>query len=247
MTKPEVLFFDVLGTVVDWRGSIMREAASFLHQHGVNDIEPGAFADSWVGRYDQSVEAVRSGQRSFVSLDVLNMENLLETLKEFGLRPSALPSADLENLNLAWHRLDPWPDSVEGITRMKDHFIVAPLSDGGTRMMLNLAKRSGLPWDTVLGADIARAYKPSQHVYLHACDLLGVTPDRAMLVAAHDYDLDAARRCGLKTAYVHRAHGNDPSKPAATGDAAEWNHRAGDLMQLADRLNGSVFQTSSAP
>jgi 2-haloacid dehalogenase len=234
--KVEVLFFDVLGTVVDWRGSIATEASSFLKRHDASHIDAGAFADAWVGRYDESVEAVRCGQRSFISLDQLNMENLEACLNGFGLTPSALPREELENLNLAWHRLKPWSDSVEGLSRLKARFIVAPLSDGNTRLLVNMAKHAGLPWDTILGADVSRAYKPMPQVYLRACELLGVTPDRAMLVAAHDYDLEAARRCGLKTAYVVRENAQDPSKAANVRPHDGWEYIASDLIKLAEVL-----------
>ncbi len=236
MKKVEVLFFDVLGTVVDWRGSIATEASFFLKRHDASHIDAGAFADAWVGRYDESVEAVRCGQRSFISLDQLNMENLQACLNEFGLTPSALPHEELENLNLAWHRLKPWPDAVEGLSRLKARFIVAPLSDGNTRLLVNMARHAGLPWDTILGADVSRAYKPMPQVYLRACELLGVTPDRAMLVAAHDYDLEAARRCGMKTAYVVRENAQDPSKVANLRPHAGWEYTASDLVKLADVL-----------
>jgi 2-haloacid dehalogenase len=237
MTKIEVLFFDVLGTVVDWRGTMAAEAGAFLKRNDAAHIDPAAFADTWVGRYDASVEAVRCGQRSFVPLDVLNMETLEACLTGVGLPPSALPRGELENLNLAWHRLNPWPDSVEGLSRLKERFIVAPLSDGNTRLLVDMAKHAGLPWDTILGADVSRAYKPMPQVYLHACELLGVEPDRAMLVAAHDYDLDAARRCGLKTAYVVRANAHDPSKAANVKQHDGWEYKASNLIELAAILS----------
>lgn len=236
MAEIEVLFFDVLGTVVDWRGSITTEAASFLKRHGAAHVEARAFADAWVGRYDESVDVIRSGKRSFVPLDVLNMENLEACLKEFGLMPLASERAELEELNLAWHWLKPWPDSVAAIARLKERFIVAPLSDGNTRLLVNMAKNANLPWDTVLGADVSRAYKPMPQVYLHACKLLGVAPDRAMLIAAHDYDLEAARGCGLKTAYVTRAHAQGPSKPAHAKPQGGWDYMANDLIELAEVL-----------
>lgn len=236
MTKIEVLFFDVLGTVVDWRGSIAAEAGSFLRRNDAAHVDAGAFADAWVGGYDASVEAVRCGQRSFVPLDVLNMENLEACLTGFGLAPSALPRTELENLNLAWHRLKPWPDSVEALSRLKERFIVAPLSDGNTRMLVDMAKHAGLPWDTILGADVSCAYKPKPEVYLRACALLDVDPDEAMLVAAHDYDLEAARGCGLKTAYVVRANAQDPSKAADAKPRDNWEFMACDLTELAEIL-----------
>lgn len=232
----QVLFFDVLGTVVDWRGSIAAEADSFLKRHDASHIDASAFADVWVGRYDASVEAVRSGKRPFVSLDRLNRENLEACLAGFGLMTSALPSAELEDLNLAWHRLKPWPDSVEGLSSLKKRFIVAPLSDGNTRLLVDMARHAGLPWDTILGADVSLGYKPMPQVYLRACELLGVTPQEAMLVAAHDYDLDAARQCGLKTAYVARTNAQDPSKIDDPKPLGDWDYTARSLIELAEIL-----------
>ncbi|MBK4217228.1 haloacid dehalogenase type II [Paracoccus caeni] len=236
MSGIEVLFFDVLGTVVDWRGSITAETRAFLKRHEAEQVDAGALADAWVGRYDASVDPIRAGTRPFVPLDILNMENLTATLAVFGLDPAALPQDELEDLNQAWHRLKPWPDAVEGLSRLKQTHIVAPLSDGNTRLLVNMAKRAGLPWDTVLGADIFRAYKPMPEVYLGACSLLGVSPDRAMLVAAHDYDLDGARLCGMKTAYVRRDHAADPSKIGERVVSADWDYNASDLVELADML-----------
>lgn len=236
MKNLEVLFFDVLGTVVDWRGSIAKEAETLLTRHAPAGIDASAFADAWVGRYDPSVERIRSGNRPFVTLDELNLENLKDTLQAFGVAPDKVPQRELQHLNRAWHRLQPWPDSVAGISRLKERFIVAPLSDGHTRLMVNLAKHGGLPWDTVLGADIPRAYKPMPQVYLRACELLGVKPENAMLIAAHDYDLDAARACGLKTGFVTRDNANDPSKPAKAVSSGDWDCHATDLLGIADHM-----------
>lgn len=229
----EVLFFDVLGTVVDWRGSIASKAQSFLKRHQIDSVDANAFADAWVGRYDAAVDLVRTGERAFVPLDVVNMENLKASLTDFGLAPAEFPQAELEELNLAWHHLNPWPDAIEGLSKLKQRFIITPLSDGNTRLLVNMAKRADLPWDTILGADIFKAYKPMPEVYLGACELLGVKPERAMLVAAHDYDLDAARRCGLKTAYIHRDHAQDPSKVGSARPSSKWEVSAGDLIELA--------------
>lgn len=236
MKNLEVLFFDVLGTVVDRRGSIAKEAETFLTQHAAAGIDAGEFADAWVGRYDRSVEGVRSGNRPFVTLDDLNLENLNDTLWAFGIAPDKVPPKEVQHLNRAWHRLQPWPDAVAGISRLKERFIVAPLSDGHTRLMVDVAKHGGLPWDTVLGADIPRAYKPMPQVYLHACELLDVEPQNAMLIAAHDYDLDAARKCGLKTGYVTRDNASDPSKAANAVVPSDWDCRATDLLGMADLL-----------
>jgi len=236
MENLEVLFFDVLGTVVDWRGSIAAEVKPFLARYAAAEIDAEDFADAWVGRYDASVEAVRAGNRPFVTLDLLNLENLKETLEAFGLTRVKIDQADLRHLNLAWHRLQPWPDSAAGISRLKKHFIVAPLSDGHTRLMINVARHGKLLWDTVLGADVWHSYKPMPQVYVRACELLGVAPGNAMLIAAHDYDLNAARNCGLKTGYVTRPHANDPSKPAYSPLPNNWDCEASDLLGIADIL-----------
>ncbi len=236
MAKIEVLLFDVLGTVVDWRGSIAAETALFLARHNLSHINAHSFADAWVGSYDAAIEPIRSGQRAFVSLDVINMENLEACLAQFDLSPSHFTRGELETLNLAWHKLKPWPGSIEGITRLKEHFIVAPLSDGNTKLLVNMAKHSGLPWDMVLGADIAQSYKPTARVYLHACELLAVSPQCAMLVAAHEYDLNAARACGLKTAYILRDHASDPSKADNAEPIETWDYWANSLTELAEFL-----------
>ncbi|WP_274631324.1 haloacid dehalogenase type II [Arvimicrobium flavum] len=200
MATIEVLFFDVLGTVVDWRGSIADEVQAFLKRHDLRNIDAHSFADAWVGNYDAAIEPIRSGKRAFTSLDIINMENLKACLTQFDLTPTQFACSELEALNLAWHKLRPWPDSVEGIAQLKQHFIVAPLSDGNTKLLVDMAKHARLPWDMVFGADVSQSYKPTPRAYLHACELLDVPPQRVMLVAAHGYDLDAARSCGLKTA-----------------------------------------------
>lgn len=236
MATIDVLFFDVLGTVVDWRGSIAQEVAAFLKRNDLSHIDAHKFADAWVGTYDASIEPIRSGQRSFACLDIINMENLEACLAQFDLTPSRFAIRELEALNFAWHRLHPWPDAVEAIAQLKEHFIVAPLSDGNTRLLVDMAKHAHLPWDMVLGADISRSYKPMSRAYLHACDLLDVPPQRAMLVAAHRYDLDAARSCGLKTAYIVREHAADPSKGTNAQPLEKWDYRANDLTELAKIL-----------
>ena len=150
------------------------------------------------------MEEVRSGRRPFTRLDVLHRENLEASLPEFGINPSAVPPFALEALNLAWHRLDPWPDSVPGLARLQRGFVIAPLSNGNIRLMLDMAKRAGLPWDAILGAEIAQAYKPMPEAYLRTAEILMIKPEQVCLVAAHNDDLSAARRCGLRTAFVPR-------------------------------------------
>lgn len=236
MANIDVLFFDVFGTVTDWRGSIADEVAAFLKRHHLSHIDAHSFADAWVGTYDASVEPIRSGQRAFASFDTINMENLKACLTQFGMLPSQFTSYELEALNLAWHKLKPWPDAVEGITQLKKHYIVAPLSDGSTKLLVDMAKHSHLPWDMVFGADISQSYKPTPRAYLHACELLEVPPQRAMLIAAHGYDLEAARSCGLKTAFILREHAADPSKLTHAATPEKWDYWAHNLTDLAKTL-----------
>jgi 2-haloacid dehalogenase len=233
-TDVQALVFDVFGTVVDWRGGIAREATGFLARHAPN-ADPAAFADAWRRRYSPAMEEVRSGRRPFIRLDVLHRENLEALLPEFGIDSSAVPPLELDALNLAWHRLDPWPDSVPGLGRLKLGFIIAPLSNGNIRLMLDLAKRAGLPWDAILGAEIAQAYKPAPEAYLRTAEALMLKPQQVCLVAAHNDDLAAARRCGLRTAFIPRPmeHG-----PRQTTDPAreDWDVIATDMEDLASQL-----------
>ncbi|MCJ8519730.1 2-haloacid dehalogenase [Pseudorhizobium tarimense] len=237
MCNIQVLFFDVLGSMVDWRGSITTAVAEFFERYNIDHIEPEVFADAWVGRYDASVDDIRVGKRSFASLDQVNRENLDASLAEFGLASQPFSPNELQGLNLSWHRLKAWPDVAEGLSRLKSRFIIAPLSDGHTRLLVNVSKHNKLPWDAILGADIFRAYKPMPRVYLRACELLEVKPQNAMLVASHDYDLEAARRCGLRTAYIVRSNAADPSRAGSRGPQAGWDYKAKDLIDLAEMLN----------
>jgi 2-haloacid dehalogenase len=209
----KALFFDVLGTVVDWRSCVAREASSFLALHGAVGVDPAKFADSWANRYSPATEEVRSGRRPFARLDALHRENLEEALKEFGIDPNSLPNAELDDLNLAWHRLDPWPDSIAGLKRLKTKYIIAPLSGGNTSLLLNMAKRAGLPWDVILGSDVVGAYKPTPEVYLRTVDILALRPEEVFLVAAHNDDLAAARDAGCARHLSYVPPNTAPHKP----------------------------------
>ena len=231
----QALVFDVFGTVVDWRGGVAREATPFLARYAPG-VDPAAFADAWRRRYSPAMEEVRSGRRPFVRLDVLHLENLAATLREFGIDAAAIPSSELEALNLAWRKLDPWPDSVSGLTRLKRRFIIAPLSNGNIRLMLDLAKRAGLPWDAILGAEIAQAYKPSADAYLRNAEALMLKPESVCLVAAHNGDLKAARACGFRTAFIPRPTEHGPDQTSDLGPEEDWDVVANDLEDLAKRL-----------
>jgi 2-haloacid dehalogenase len=229
----KALCFDVFGTVVDWRGSIAREAAAFFGERGIERDWP-AFADAWRARYQPAMEAVRSGVRAWVRLDDLHRENLLDVLAAFGIE--GLGDGDIDHLNHAWHRLDPWPDSVEGLRRLKQKYILATLSNGNVALMVDLARRAGLPWDAILGAEVVRHYKPQPEAYLKTADLLGLAPASCLMVAAHENDLEAAAACGLRTAYVHRPTEYDdaPDKPLPAADA--FDIVVADFLELAARL-----------
>jgi 2-haloacid dehalogenase len=231
------LVFDVFGTVVNWRDGVAREAAPFLAAHGAGGVDPAAFADAWRRRYAPAMDRVRSGARPFVRLDVLHRENLEGVLPEFGIDPADVPAEELNELNLAWHRLDPWPDTVAGLGRLKARYIIAPLSNGNTILMLDMAKRAGLPWDAILGAEITQAYKPMPEAYLRAVDVLAMRPEQVCLVAAHNSDLAAARRCGLKTAFVPRPYEHGPGQNTDLQAEQEWDLVADDFVDLADQLD----------
>ena len=235
MQEVRALVFDVFGTVVDWRGGVAREAAPFLARYAPG-VDPAAFADAWRQQYQPAMNAVRTGQRPFTRLDVLHRENLGAILPQFGI--GGVPEAELDALNLAWHRLDPWPDAVPGLTRMKQRFIIAPLSNGNIILMLDVAKRAGLPWDAILGAEVAQAYKPQPEAYLRTADILALRPEQVCLVAAHNGDLAAARRTGLKTAFVARPSEHGPGQTTDLRAEQDWDWVADDFVQLAAKLEG---------
>ena len=229
------LLFDVFGTVVDWRSGVAREAAPFLRRHGIA-MDPAGFADAWRRRYQPAMEAVRSGERPFTRLDILHRENLEAVLRDVGCDPAAIPEEEIDVLNRAWHRLDPWPDAVAGLARLKTRFIIAPLSNGNIALLLNMAKRAGLPWDAILGAEVAQAYKPRPDAYLRTAEILGMPPVACMLVAAHNGDLAAARACGFGTAFVARRTEHGPDQATDLAPSESWDVVARDFGELADRL-----------
>jgi 2-haloacid dehalogenase len=236
LDRVRALVFDVFGTVVDWRSGVARDAAPLLARHGAASADPFVFADAWRNRYDPAMEAVRSGGRPFVRLDVLHRENLEAVLPAFGIDPTKVPAAELDELNLAWHRLDPWPDVVPGLTRLKRRFVIAPLSNGNVILMLDMAKRAGLPWDAILGAELAQAYKPDPEAYLRTVDILAMRPDEVCMVAAHNGDLAAARACGLATAFVPRPTEHGPGQTGDLKAEQDWDVIARDFGELADQL-----------
>lgn len=230
---PKAILFDVFGTCVDWRSGVARDVALAAAAAGVA-VDAFAFADAWRARYQPSMEEVRSGRRPWTILDVLHRESLDALLPKFGL--GRLDEAARADLTRAWHRLDPWPDVVPGLARLKRRFIISPLSNGNVALLTNMAKRAGIPWDLILGAETSRAYKPQPAAYLNAAAMLGLAPHEVMLGAAHNGDLAAARAAGLQTAFVPRPteHGAGQREDLAPTQA--WEVVAADFNDLAARL-----------
>jgi 2-haloacid dehalogenase len=234
MADVKALLFDVFGTCVDWRTSVTREGEAFGRAHQVTGVDWTKFADAWRARYQPQMETVRSGRRPWTNLDTLHRESLEAVCREFGI--ADIRRADLDDLNRAWHRLDPWADTVDGLRRLRVKYIIAPNSNGNVALMLNMAKRAGIAWDTILGAEIAKAYKPMPEAYLRNVEILGLTPPEAMMVAAHERDLVAARACGLRTGFVARPLEFGPEGSADSASQGAWDVVASDFVDLARRL-----------
>lgn len=233
MSSIRALTFDVFGTVVDWRNSIAREAETILGDQGIS-VDGQAFALAWRARYQPSMEEVRAGRRPFVKLDILHRENLLTVLDEFDI--AGLDNATIDRLNLAWHRLAPWPDVVEGLTRLKEAYILATLSNGNVALMVNMAKHAGLPWDVILGAEVAKAYKPDPTAYQNAVTLLDIEPEQCLMVAAHNDDLVSAAATGMNTAFIPRPTEYGPDQSKDLKAEHDFDFVAGDFIALADQL-----------
>jgi 2-haloacid dehalogenase len=229
------VLFDTFGTVVDWRSGVAAELGRFADRHGLT-LDPSDLADKWRAEYQPSMETVRSGQRGYVPLDKLHLENLKRVLERSGLSPARFAGADLEELSLAWERLPAWPDVRDGLQRLKSRYVIGPLSNGNTALLVNMGKNAGLPWDVVVGLDLLRVYKPDPAAYLGAASVLRLHPGEVMLVAAHNGDLAAARAAGLATAFVPRATEHGPGQTADLAPASDWDAVAADFIQLAGTL-----------
>ena len=240
MHAPKALTFDVFGTVVDWRASIAREGRAFGERYGI-DADWERFADDWRGLYQPSLSRVRDGERPWTRLDDLHRESLCTLLGRLGVAvgEGGVSAAAVDEFNRAWHRLDPWPDVVEGLTRLKRRYVLATLSNGNVALLVNMAKRAGLPWDAVLGAEAARRYKPQPEAYLTTADLLGLSPGECMMVAAHADDLRAAGSVGFRTAFVPRPDEHGPGRRRIQDVRAEgggFDVVADDFIGLAEAL-----------
>jgi 2-haloacid dehalogenase len=228
----KALFFDVFGTLVDWRTSIALEAEALLEPRGYA-LDWLAFADAWRGEYQGAMQEVRAGRIPFCKLDLLHRRNLDLILPRFDL--AALAEDDRRALNLAWHRLNAWPDVPDGLRRLKSSFWLAPVSNGNISLMVDLARRNDFPWDAILGAEIAGDYKPKPRVYLAAAEAFDLTPGECLMVAAHSSDLAAAAATGLRTAHIARPDEKGKGRGEATPSVGV-DFAAKDLGDLARAL-----------
>jgi 2-haloacid dehalogenase len=228
----KALFFDVFGTLVDWRSGVAREAARLLGPLG-HSIDWLAFADAWRDEYQPSMDDVRAGRVAFCRLDLLHRRNLERVMPRFGL--SGLAEETLRDLNLAWHRLDGWPDATPGLGRLRQRFLIAPVSNGNISLMVDLARRNAFAWDAILGAETAGDYKPKPRVYLAACEALDLVPADCVMVAAHSSDLAAAAACGLGTAHIARPNERGPGK-GEEAPKVPVDYAAISLQDLAGQL-----------
>ena len=233
--KIRAVLFDTFGTVVDWRTGIAAAVADYAARHEL-EVDAFAFADRWRARYRPSMGAILSGTREFVILDVLHRENLDFALRESGIDPTNHDAGELDELARAWHVLTPWPDSVPGLTALKTDYIIGPLSNGNTSLLLDMAKNAGIPWDVIIGSDINRKYKPDPQAYLRTAQFLGLHPGEVMLGAAHNDDLEAAHAVGLATAFILRSLEHGPHQSSDLAPTGSWDISATDITHLAALL-----------
>jgi 2-haloacid dehalogenase len=230
----KALTFDVFGTVVDWRSSITEEGRAVGRRTGI-EADWEAFADAWRSKYQPSMSRVRNGEMPWTNLDSLHRTSLDELLEELGI--DELDEQERDHLNRAWHRLNPWPDSVEGLTRLKQKYILATLSNGNVALLVDMAKNAGLPWDAILGAEVARHYKPQPQSYLTTAALLGLAPHECMMVAAHNGDLVAASALGFRTAFVLRPTEYGPNQQTDLQAEHRFDTVSESFIDLANQLD----------
>jgi 2-haloacid dehalogenase len=230
---PVVIVFDTFGTVVDWRGSLIDDLTAFGRTRGIQADWP-ALIDAWRAAYRPSMDRVRSGEVAWTRLDDLHRGSLDRLVAEFGIK--GLTEQDLVHINLGWHRLNPWPDSVPGLTRLKKQFVIGPLSNGNVSLLTYMAKHAGLPWDMVFGSDLFRHFKPDPETYLGVARLMDLAPDQVMLAAAHNGDLANARKCGLMTAFFPRPSEYGPHQKRDYAADQDWDFVARDIEDLATQL-----------
>ena len=232
LTKVRALAFDVFGTVVDWRSGVVREGEALGRAKGLR-VDWAAFAEAWRDGYHPAMDRVRRGELPWKSMDELHRMNLDDVLERFGVE--GLSESEKEDFNGVWHRLDPWPDAVAGLRRLKAKFTVTTLSNGNVALLVNMAKRAGLPWDLVLSSELIGHYKPAPEVYRKAAGLLGLAPGEVMMVAAHKYDLRAAAEAGLRTGFVPRPE-EWPNRRVDLSYEDAFDVNARDFLDLAEQL-----------
>lgn len=233
MHDVKAILFDTFGTVVDWRSSVIAEMTIFGEKRGFTGDWAG-FADAWRAAYHPSMDRVRKGELPWTILDVLHRASLEKLLPQFGV--TGLSEVELDHLNRVWHRLTPWPDSVAGLTRLKQHYIIGPLSNGNVSLLVNLAKFSKLPWDVVFGSDVFRHFKRDPETYRGACAMLSLETSQVMLAAAHNDDLRAAQALGLKTAFLARPTEYGPNQTKDLAPDGDWTVVADDIVDLAGKM-----------
>lgn len=227
------ILFDTFGSVVDWRTSLIAELTAWAAARGIA-ADWVALVDEWRAAYAPSMDRVRRGELPWTNLDGLHRASLEALVARFGIQ--GLSAADLDCINRGWHRLHPWPDAVPGLSRLKRRFIIAPLSNGNVALLLNMAKAAGLPWDMICAADLFRHYKPDPETYLGAAAMLGLAPGAVMMAAAHNGDLQAARACGLRTAFFARPTEYGPRQVRDFAADGPWDIVAADIEDLAARM-----------
>ncbi|MBI4229141.1 MAG: haloacid dehalogenase type II [Deltaproteobacteria bacterium] len=233
LSSVKALAFDVFGTVVDWRTTIIRECTLLGKSKGI-DLDWAEFADAWRGGYAPAMNKVRNGELPWMNIDAIHRMILDELVVDFDIE--GLSEREKDELNRVWHRLKPWPDAVRGLRRLRRRFVLATLSNGNVSLLVNMAKNAGLPWDCILSSELAKHYKPDKEVYQTAAELLGLKPEQIMMVAAHKDDLYAARTVGFKTAFVLRPLEFGPEgTPDLTSDPS-FDVTAEDFINLADKL-----------
>lgn len=228
-----VLLFDVFGTTVDWRSSIATELEAFGQAHEMS-AEWDTVADRWRAGFRDLQGKLARGERPWITMDQIHREVLDGLLRDLGA--TGIAESAVADLNRAWHRLNPWPDTLEGLTRLKQDHVIGTLSNGNLSLLVDLAKHGGLPWDCVLSSGMFGTYKPNPEVYLGAVKMLDAEPTDIMMVAAHAYDVDGARAAALRTAYVFRPEEFGPGRGEDPGDTSRFDVTASSFVELADRL-----------
>jgi 2-haloacid dehalogenase len=230
----KAILFDTFGSVVDWRGSLIRDLTAYGAGRGIT-ADWATLVDDWRAAYAPSMNRVRTGELPWTRLDALHRASLDRLVAEHRIEGLAEP--DLAHINLGWHRLDPWPDSVAGLTRLRRTYIIGPLSNGSVPLLVNMARRAGIPWDMVCSTELFRHYKPDPETYLGAAELLGLQPGEVMMAAAHNNDLAAARQCGLKTAFWPRPTEYGPRQVRDFEATSDWDVVAKDIGDLATQMS----------